>query len=173
MADGAEVGVSTAKEVRAALTKQPSLSPGEILEACSGDVNTKLLATVLKQMLDRGEVTREGTPGAFIYDLVPGYKGGRGSDSTPPPKASKPAKAPKEAKAIAPAARTKSQRTAAKVQRKTAVSVPVRVEPDDNHVVALQADGSVFLLDKSDGTYQSLPPGVVRQIMQLSSLRAG
>jgi phosphatidylserine decarboxylase len=64
----------------------------------------------------------------------------------------------------------KSQRKTAKSQRKTAVSVPVRIEPDDEHVVALQADGSVFLLDKSDGTYQSLPPVVVQQILQLAGV---
>jgi hypothetical protein len=154
--------MSVASEVRAALIKQPGLSHADILEECSGDTQSKALATTLKQMLDRGEVTREGNPGTYTYTLVADYKGGHGNASTPRPNAARPvSKAPRK---------PKSQPTTAKSQRKTAISVPARVEPDDNHVVALQADGSVFLLDKSDGTYQTLPGGVVQQIISLAGL---
>jgi hypothetical protein len=159
--------MSIATEVRAALTKQRGIGIADILEECSGDVMTNHLGTVLKQMLDRGEVTRQGTPGTYTYELVPDYTSGRSTSSTPH-KATKPAI---ERAETAPAAPKKSQRKTAKVQRKTAVSVPARIEPDDNHVVALQADGSVFLLDKADGSYQSLPPAVVQQIVQLASVR--
>jgi hypothetical protein len=153
--------MSIRDEIRAAIADGKPFCAGGILARVPGCENDRAkLSQNLSALKTEGKIRRAGIvddEAGYMLDFWPLSAEGTTL------RAAKGKGAPK----------TKSQRTAAKSQRKTAVSVPVRVEPDDNHVVALQADGSVFLLDKSDGTYQSLPPGVVRQILQLSSLRAG
>lgn len=170
--------MSIRDEIRIAIKNGEPFSASSILAkvpSCEGD-RAKLAQNIAALKSD-GKIRRAGIlddEAAYALDDWPARDDGtsvrrtpaaKTAKATPPPKADPPAsKAPRK---------PKSQRQAAKVQRKTAVSlpVPVRVEPDDDYVVALQADGSVFLLEKADGSYQSLPPTVVRQILQLASVR--
>lgn len=150
--------MSIASEIRDALHKTPNLTAGELMKACPSAKNSTQVSGALVVMIERREVIRTGDRGAYQHCLNDDYVptgSGNGKKKRSSTRSAK-----------------KSQRTAAKLQRKTAVLAPAHVEPDDNYVVALQADGSVFLLDKADGTYQTLPGAVVQQIISLAGLVA-
>mgnify|MGYP000243355444 CR=1 FL=1 len=191
--------MSIRSEIRAALVDGPK-STDEMLPlvpSVEGDrarlgQNVSVLANELK--VRRAGLSDDGRP---LYQLDPQAwpaKGDAGETvtvtagriegpqlrkATPPPKpakATKPAKAPKKARPAAPAAPAKSQRQAAKVQRKTAKpraaspgrAVTVATEPDWR--VGLQLDGSVFAFDPAAGTHQVIAAPIVRQILGMAAL---
>ena len=185
--------MSIRSEIRAALVDGPK-STDEMLPlvpSCEGDrarlgQNVSVLANELK--VRRAGLSDDGRP---LYQLDPQAwpaKGDAGETVTVTAgriegpqlrKATlprKPAKAPKKARPAAPAAPAKSQRQAAKVQRKTAKpraaspgrAVTVATEPDWR--VGLQLDGSVFAFDPAAGTHQVIAAPIVRQILGMAAL---
>jgi len=175
--------MSIRDEIRAAIKDGQPFSAGGILARVpSVEGDRAKLSQNISALKSEGKVRRAGIlddEAAYALDDWPARDDGTSVRRKPAKKRAEkfldsPPYVEPPLKAAKPPRKPKSQPGAAKSQRKPAVSlpVPVRVEPDDEFVVALQADGSVFLLDKSDGTYQSLPPTVVRQILQLASVRA-
>ena len=189
--------MSLAKEIRADLADNPASTAGEITERCPSaqDGSGSGVAALLKAMIDRGQATRTGTPGAYRYTLNPDYVQSRSnaataSPDTPPPKrpigraARKPKRPAPAAESNAKPARAPAQkqtsgnpRSATKAKpastRRAPLTLPARIEPmPASHWVALQTDGSVLVMDRTTGNYTELPPHVATQVAQLAHLAA-
>lgn len=171
--------MSLAQQIRDALTnlKQgASLSVSELAELCDEATSNTGIASLMHSAVARGEVIRTGAPGEYRYQANPSYTpADRGSAvsagikrkrkaAAKPPKS--PAKAPRKARASKPPKADKPATTT--LHRALRV-----VEPTlDTHVVALQADGGVFVMDKASGEYHTVPPLVAREIARLHTLVA-
>jgi len=174
--------MSLAQQIRDALgnLKQgASLSVSELAELCDEATSSTGIASLMHSAVARGEVIRTGAPGEYRYQANPAYtpadRGAavaagitrrRKADAKPPktkakaprkPRAPKPPKPPKAGKPV-----TTTPQRALRV-----------VEPTlDTHVVALQADGGVFVMDRASGEYHTVPPLVAREIARPHTLVA-
>lgn len=82
--------------------------------------------------------------------------------------AGKPVDKPAAKKTRGPYKKRKAGRTA-EASPRTALVVPAQIE---THLVAMQADGGVIVIDQAANTIETIAPQVVQQILRFASMRA-